>query len=254
LRIFESEFCSGSNLSISVGESIVYSDNIQPIYFVPVMFFKLADHYLGAASSSSGNAQMFADISYRIKPINMKLYSSIFIDELSFEDIFKGGNLSAIGFTIGSNTSDLIIQNSSFIIEYTRINPFVYTNSNDAQLYTNHDYQLGHWIGSNSDVIYLAYRQKILRGFQFQISGWYYRKGKTENSEEQYQLPYPQFLYGAKRIESNLTFLMKYEPFHNIFAQLKYSFSNITDEDASRTPVKLLGNKSILSISLSYGM
>ena len=247
-------FYPASDLSISIGESVIYSDNIKPIYFIPVMFFRVADHYMGSGSSSSGNAQMFADISYRVIPIRTKLYSTLFIDELSIEDIFKGGNLSAIGITTGSQISDFILPNSSLIIEYTRVNPFVYKNSNDAQLYSNHNYELGHWIGSNADILYIAYKKNILRDLQIVLSAYHYRKGKTEDPQEQYQLPYPKFLYGAKRIETDLSFIIKYEPFHNIYSRFEYSFSKISDEDPIRTPVNLLGKKHSFTLSLSYGM
>ncbi len=33
-------------LNFSLGESIVYSDKFEPIYLIPIAFFRLADHYL----------------------------------------------------------------------------------------------------------------------------------------------------------------------------------------------------------------
>src|SRR4030066_471396 len=123
-------FYIGDDLTLSIGESIIYSESVEPIYLIPVMFFRLADHYLSSDGSNTGdNAQMFADASYRISPINSKVYGSVFIDELSLEKVLEGENLSSIGYTAGTEFSDIFIPNSSFIIEYTRIQPFVYTNS-----------------------------------------------------------------------------------------------------------------------------
>ncbi len=34
------------NVNLSIGESIVYSDHLEPLYLIPVMFFRAADHYL----------------------------------------------------------------------------------------------------------------------------------------------------------------------------------------------------------------
>ena len=149
-------FYPNDEFTFSIGESIVYSDRLQPVYFIPVLFFRVADHYLSSKDthSSSGNAQMFADASYKNLALRTKFYGTLFIDELSLESVFKGGNLSAIAFTLGFESVDPIIKNSSFVLEYTRINPFVYMNSNDAQLYTNNGYQLGHWIGSNGYQVY----------------------------------------------------------------------------------------------------
>jgi hypothetical protein len=248
-------FYIGKDLSLSIGESVVYSESIEPIYLIPVMFFRLADHYLSSSGSNTGdNAQLFADASYRISPINSKVYGSIFIDELSLESIFEGGNLSSIGYTIGSEFSDMIIPNSSFIAEYTKLQPFVYTNSNDAQTYKSHNYQLGHWIGSNSDLIYLAYRQNILRGLSFKLAGWYFRKGQTELPEEQYSSPYPPTLYGARRTDKRISLEITWQPFHNLFVAGNYLYSDISDFEAGRTPTFMLGTYNDFGFSVYYGL
>ncbi len=229
-------FYINEDISLSIGESIVYSENVEPIYLIPVMFFRLADHYLSSQGSNTGdNAQLFADASYKISSIKSKIYSSVFIDELSIEKILEGENLSSIGYTIGSEFTDLLIPNSGFVFEYTRIQPFVYRNSNDAQTYSSSSYQLGHWIGSNSDMVYLSFRQNILRGLSCKLSGWYFRKGQTELPEEQYQSPYPPTLYGSRRIDKRINFEIMWQPFHNLFAKGFYSYSDISDEEEGRT-------------------
>ena len=248
-------FYIGDDISLSIGESIIYSENVEPIYLIPVMFFRLADHYLSSQGSDTGdNAQFFADASYRISPINSKVYGSVFIDELSIEKVVEGENLSSIGYTLGTEFSDLIIPNSAFVIEYTRIQPFVYTNSNDAQTYQSHNYQLGHWIGSNSDMIYLSYRQNILRGLSAKLSGSYFRKGQTEEPEQQYQLPYPSTLYGARRTDKRISLEVTWQPFHNLFARGYYSYSDISDNEVGRTPEFMLGTFNNFGFSIFYGL
>lgn len=248
-------FYIGADVSLAIGESIVYSEDVEPIYLIPVMFFRLADHYLSSEGSNTGdNAQLFIDASYRISAIKNKVYGSVFIDELSIEKVAEGKNLSSIGYTVGSEFSDLIIPNSAIVIEYSKVQPFVYTNSNDAQTYKSHNYQLGHWIGSNSDILYLAYRQNILRGVSIKLSGWYFRKGQTELPEQQYQLPYPPTLYGERRIEKKVNIELNWQPFHNLFLKGFYTYSDITDEESGRTKNFMLGSYNNFSLSLSYGM
>jgi hypothetical protein len=248
-------FYIGDDISLSIGESIIYSENVEPIYLIPVMFFRLADHYLSSEGSNSGdNAQLFADASYRISPIKSKVYGSFFIDELSIEKVVEGENLSSIGYTAGTEFSDLIIPNSAFVVEYTRIQPFVYTNSNDAETYKSHNYQLGHWIGSNSDMIYLSYRQNILRGLSAKLSGWYFRKGQTEEPEQQYQLPYPSTLYGSRRKDKRINLEVTWQPFHNLFARGYYCYSDITDNEVGRTPEFMLGAFNNFGFSIFYGL
>ncbi len=247
-------FYPSGNSSITLGESIIYSDYLQPIYLIPVVFFRVADHYLGRGkSSATGNAQMFADGSYSIPSIKTKFYGTLFIDELSLNSIFSGGNLSAIGFTAGATLFNIFSDFSSLNIEYTRVNPFVYMNSVDAQTFTNDSYTLGHWIGSNGDIVSLKYKQNILRSLEYSIGAWYFRKGKTELPVEQYTTPYPGFLYGAKRYESGFDIRLKYRPWQPVKAEMYYSYANISDEEAGRTLLYKLQGNNYFGLTISYG-
>jgi hypothetical protein len=247
-------FYPTDNFSFTLGESIVYSEYIQPIYLIPVMFFRIADHYLSRDNgSASGNAQIFADASYTNPSIRSKFYGSLFIDELSFNSIFEGGNLSALGYTLGIESADLLFNNSTIGIEYTRVNPFVYMNSVDAQTFTNDSYNLGHWIGSNGDIISFIYKQYLMRSLKLSLSTWYFRKGKKELPDEQYTTPYPEFLYGEKRYEYGMDVRLKFRPWHPVSAEAFYSFIRITDELDGRTLDYKLSDNHYFGVTISYG-
>lgn len=241
-------------LAFTLGESIVYSERIQPIYFIPVMFFRVADHYLGTDNASAtGNAQMFLDASYLNKDIQTKFYSSLFIDELSFNSLFEGGNLSAIGYTVGAESYN-ILPMMKFYLEYTRINPFVYMNSVDAQLYSNDGYKMGHWIESNGDIFSFGIKKIFNAAISAELNLWYFRKGKTEAAVEQYSSPYPEFLYGVKRYEKGLEINMRYSPVLPVNVELNYLFTDVSDEEMGRTQQFKLGKKNSFIIKLSYQM
>ncbi len=247
-------FTPTDEIQISIGESIVYSERIQPIYFIPVMFFRVADHYLGTGNASAtGNAQMFADFYYLKKSLGTKFYSSLFIDELSLNSLFKGENLSAIGFTLGVETRS-ILPESKIFIEYTRINPFVYMNSVEAQLYSNDGFKMGHWIESNGDIVAAGLKKYFTGNLSSELNVWYFRKGKTEDPAEQYSSPYPDFLYGSRRIETGAELLINYSPIVPVNIQLKYQYTNITDKEAGRTYNFKVGKKQSILIKLSYQM
>jgi hypothetical protein len=251
-------FYPSDAFSFSLGESIIYSDKLEFLYFIPIIFFRAADHYLSRMDSNSGdNAQVFANAVYKNTKLHSALYGTLFIDELSLSNLLKGGDLSSIAFTIGINIVDpgIIPQfGTELVIEYSRLNPFVYLNSNDAQLYTSHGYQLGHWIGSNADQFYVSFNIRILRGLQFNFWGEYIRKGQKEFPEQQYQLPYPSLLYGPKMLTTNAGFQSSYEIVRNFFAKVSYQFSKITDQDFFRTPSYMLGKQHSFEIDLFYGM
>lgn len=247
-------FYPNNNFSFTLGESIVYSDNLQPIYFIPIMFFRVADHYLSRGNNSStGNAQLFADASYINPSLRSKLYGSLFIDELSLNSLFEGGNLSAIGYTLGLESRDVLIPNSTINIEYTRTNPFVYMNSVSSQSFANDDYNLGHWIGSNGDILSISYSQYLMRPLAITLKTWYMRKGKKELSDEQYQTPYPDFLFGSQRTEFSFDIRIKYRPYHPLIAEAYYKFARITDELEERTPEFKLGSNHSFGLRVSYG-
>ena len=222
------------NLSISLGESVIYSEKLEYMYFIPFLFFRFADHYLQDVTSNSGdNAQIFSDISYNIKNYNVELYASSFIDELS---IRKGGlingNGSAIAFTLGAFLVDPFFKNSQMVIEYTRINPFVYMNSDDTQLYRSHGYQLGHWIGSNADELYVSYQKNISSKIVIETWADHIRKGSKELPEQQYQLPYPKFLFGERTTFTEWGVKLNYKLLHD--AEIKVEFSNAIEYDNQR--------------------
>lgn len=247
-------FYPTDNVSISIGESIIYSEKIQPIYFIPVVFFRAADHYLGTDNASAtGNAQMFAELSYLNRELKVKIYSTLFIDELSLNRLFEGENLSAIGFTAGIESYNILPQTKLFI-EYNRVNPFVYMNSVDAQLYSNDGHKMGHWIESNGDVFSIGIKKFITEALKTEFNAWYFRKGKTEEPVEQYRSPYPSFLYGSKRNETGFEMKVYYSPVIPLSLGAEYLYTNITDEESTRTQVYKIGKRSSFIIKLSYQM
>lgn len=247
-------FYPTDGISFSLGESIVYSERLQPVYFIPVMFFRVADHYLGTDNASAtGNAQLFSDFSYLNRTIQTKFYISLFIDELSLNNLFEGRNLSAIAFTVGSESYNILPQ-SKFFIEYSRINPFVYMNSVDAQLYSNDGFKMGHWIESNGDVISLGIKKYFYASLNAEVNAWYFRKGKTEEPTEQYSSPYPAFLYGSKRFEKGIELKLRYIPLVPLNFSLNYIYTDISDEESGRTTMFKLGKKHSFMIKLSYNL
>lgn len=243
------------DVTVSIGESMIYGDEIEPLYLVPVMFFRLADHYLAKQGSNTGdNAQLFADVQYKVPAIRTKFYSTVFIDELSITNLLKGKNLSAVAFTLGGTIADPVIPNSSLTLEYTRLNPFVYMNSDPLHLYSNHGYQLGHWIGSNADQFYVEYGQQIFSCLNAKIKFHHVRKGQTELPEEQYQLPYPEFLYGQRLTQTQVDVSVKYINSYSIFAEVYFTYSKTKDDEQGRLLEFMKGSKNSFGLRLFYGL
>ena len=184
-------------LDISLGESVVYSDKLELVYLMPVMVYYFADVFVSNRQNKPGDAnqQIFLTVSSKNHLKNTHLYGTLFVDELTIGGI--NGTLfidpnsidkdnsrkrTQLGFTLGWQVTDLPLDNLTFTGEYTKINPFVYGHHDPGQVYTSSGYLMGHWMGHNSDLIYMDLNYRILRGLQVNIWGAYLRKGSTDYS------------------------------------------------------------------------
>jgi hypothetical protein len=221
-----------TGLNISIGESIVYSDQLEILYLIPIMFFRLADHYLSNQDNRAGsNAQFFAAISSRDHIKNTHLYGSLFIDELKISGLFdKEKQRYQLGFTLGASTVDLPLKNLTLTAEYSKIYPFVYDNFNQTQTYTSSSYVMGHWMGNNGDQVFGSIQYRFLRGLEATVWGRYIRKGEQGTIEDQYVVPQPPFLFGLR---SNFTYLgamVKYQIIHELFVRFRYQYRKSSEQ------------------------
>lgn len=225
-------------LDLTLGESIVYDDQLELLYLMPIMFYRLADHHLSRQiNAAGGNAQFFFALSSRGHLKNTHLYSTLFIDEITLSGLFDSfKQRNQIGFTLGGSVTDLPIENLTAKIEYTKIYPFVYRHYIQTQDYASAGYPLGHWMGHNSDLIYASLNYRVLRGLQATVWGQYIRKGEDGNVQQQYNIqPQPPFLFGLRKNYSYLGAEIKYEYTHELFAKFKFQTTNssIQQDDLS---------------------
>ncbi|NEU10232.1 capsule assembly Wzi family protein [Flavihumibacter sp. R14] len=212
-------------LSLSIGESIVYSDRADIGYFIPVMFFKAYDHYSSRYKINTGaNGQFFFQASSRDHIRNTHLYASLFIDEIRTSSIFDNEeSRNQVGFQIGGSITDLFMPYLTAGIEYSRINPFVYQNLAPIQNYTSHDYLLGDWIGQNADrtTAFLKYNPVARLTTRLQLD--YIRKGQDGTVHDQYfAQPQPKFLEGGFDYQKMLSLEVNYELKHKLYLQAAY--------------------------------
>ncbi|MEJ2618219.1 MAG: hypothetical protein P8Z35_24900, partial [Ignavibacteriaceae bacterium] len=261
-------FTPFKGLDFSIGESVVYSDKIEPLYLMPFMVFYMADQFISNRHDQPGdaNSQIFLSVSSRDFIKNTHLYGTLFIDELTLKGI--NGTLFVnsktlknslddnrlrpqMACTIGASVADLPIDNLTITTEYTRINPYVYGHHDPAQTYTTSSYLMGHWIGHNADLFYLNFNYRFIRGLQTNIWGEYIRKGSSDYSG-QYQRPQPKFLFGLMNYYQYYGINLKYEFIHDLNFEMNYKYSKVSNEE---TP-GVFENKLINEISFAayYGL
>lgn len=241
-----------NSLNISIGESVVYSDSFEPIYLIPVLFFRLADHYLNVPDNAAGNAQLFGSFWYNYSKINTRLYGSVYIDEFSVQTLLAGTlGPKAVAYTIGASIANPYVDDLQINVEYSKLDPFVYFHRDDAQMYSNYNYQLGHWIGSNADQFYISINKNILRGLKTKL--WYsnIRRGERESADEPRYQEKHVFLWGLNTHYSNWGFGISYEPIHDVLIRTSYQSLLTSTEQENGAFVDVRNNE--LFMSLNYG-
>jgi hypothetical protein len=166
-QIFERELSSknivshylGINFSqafrIGLWESVVISE--QPFsftYFNPVSFLTSADLSSGDESTTKNNAIL--GIEMEVTPVrNISFQASLLIDDLTFGTLFEDDSLNEnkFGWQIGAMWTAL--PGVALSLEYTHLDPFVYSHRSNKSSFTNRGYSLGHALPPNSDEIAL---------------------------------------------------------------------------------------------------
>lgn len=226
------EFSPWDGVDLAVGESQIYgSRDPEPMYLIPVMFFKAGEHWM----KDTDNSQMFftADLNI-VKDQNYHL--TLFVDEISTTDMFTDDKQhNQIGFTAGASWYDPVFDDSRLMAEYTRTNPWVYNHRYSDATFQSHGVTLGHWIGQNADLFSVGYTQRFSRSLEAGIMFESMRKGGKDSTTKQYQLPTPEFLYGPLTKQQVLTFSVSFEPFRDLSAELHIGRKRFTTQVTSVT-------------------
>lgn len=213
-------------LDISIGESIVYADQLEFLYLIPITFFRLADHYLSRNANSAGsNAQFFAQVSSKGHIKNTHLYGTLLIDEFTINGAFDSEKQrNQIGFSLGGSVTDLPLNNLTLKLEYSKIYPYVYQHFINTTTYESASYVLGHWMNNNADQVYASLKYRFIRGLEAEIWTRYIRQGERANENQQFDQPQPPFLFGLRTNYTYLGAQAKFEIIHNLFARARYQY------------------------------
>ena len=159
-------------LNLSLGNAIIYAErNVQAAYFIPIAYYKSIDHLLTKGlGTENQNSMIFFNISSRnIK--HLHLYGSIFLDEFNSKRLKKGNaERNPWSYKVGFNVSNWPLKNLSVQGEFTRTNIINYKHSISTLTWASNGYNLGHYLGDNSQDIYVAIDYKPVRGLDLKLS------------------------------------------------------------------------------------
>lgn len=202
-------------LHLSLGESIIYNDQLQLGYLLPVMFFKAYDNMVNKGIIQAGsNGQFFGQLNTKNLIVKKsQFYTTLFIDEIRLSSIFDSEkSRNQVGFNVGMIKQDFLISNLIFGSEYTRLNPFLYRNFLPAQNYTSSRYTLGEWIGQNSDKLLIFLKYTPLPRLKTYLRLQQVRNGIEGTMQEQYfGKPQLRFMNQVVKKQNSLFFRVSYE-------------------------------------------
>lgn len=240
-------FTPVKHLNVSVGNSIVYAENnVQAAYLLPFAFYKSMDHSMTKGLGvENQNSQVFFNVSSRnIK--HLHLFTSVYADEINFARFKPGSDeKNPVSIKVGANLSNFPIQNLSVIGEFTRSNIINYKHSIPVLTWASNSYNLGSYLGDNSQEMYLALRYKPIRGLDLNLSFMdakhgneyeYLRRNESRADAISKIISQPalgEITWSNKTIGFNA----QYEVFSNAYALINVMYSDIRGYDLDSTPI-----------------
>jgi hypothetical protein len=220
------EIAPMKGLKLNLGESIMYSENLQLAYMLPVTFFKAFDNQKFADNILTGsNGQFFFGFSSRNQLRNTHLYGQWMIDEIRMSSAFNAGkSRNQLGYQLGASVTDLFLPYLTFNAEYTRLNPFMYRNFIAAQNYSNANYSLGDWMGSNVDRFFLSAKYHPKANLSLEAFAFMMRKNGQGSIEAQYfAIPQPKFGFDPQYRRTKIGLNAQYELWNNMLLNFGYA-------------------------------
>lgn len=236
--------------SISLGESMVYSDQFDPVYLIPVIFYKAYENNRSVNLNAGSNGQFFGQISSRNHIPKTHVYSTLFIDEIRVTTLFNPQKRrTQLGVNFGFNTTDVFPPYLTIGAEYTRLNPFVYQNFIPTQNYTQHNYYLGDWMGANSDRFISFIKYSPIPRVRTMLRVQQMRKGAVGSIRDQYFAePQPAFLSGLYKKRTDVLIQANYEWINNLYI---YAALQLMQQSPVGKP---RSSEQILQLGISYGL
>jgi len=229
-----------SGLSIGWQEVYVYAEDLHIELLNPIMPYQMAEDYLG----DSGNNTMEGDIDFCVLP-NTRLYASLFLDDLHpnrslFE--YSANRWAVLGGVLMVDPFGL--ENFDFRAEYARVEPWVYPHKATVQdppiplSYKHFDTPLGHWIGPNSDDLFLEANHSFSRDTAANLSYRRVRKGEIGGNLYDYDPKVihahsvaegggKRFLMGITEKTETISLGLRYRIFQDSALEVGYSHTRI---------------------------
>src|SRR2546421_441452 len=134
------------------------------------VYTSIQSHGLILIISMAGSYQMpLTAAEHNMK--NVHLYTSWYVDEINFGNALHPDKQSNfISAKFGAHISNFIVPNLFATLEYTRTNPITYRHYILTSTFTNDDYNLGNYLGDNSQEEFASLGYKPISKLYIEVS------------------------------------------------------------------------------------
>ena len=247
-------------IQFSFGNSIIYAErNVQAAYFIPIAFYKSLDHLLTKGlRTENQNSQAFATITVRPTD-HLRLYGSFFLDEFKFSRLKRSDpQKNPVSYLVGFNWSGWPVRGLSLRGEFMRAYIATYVHSIKVLDYTSNSYNMGHYMGANSQSIFVELSYRPVRSLRLTLSytqdtkytAFDYIRGDIGKIIA--EKPFKNKIWRNDEVQ----FRAVYEVFNNCYAHVDCSYNNArayTTDAEQYAPVYLQGKNFTFTCGLSFG-
>ncbi|HUT63276.1 MAG TPA: capsule assembly Wzi family protein [Anaerolineae bacterium] len=219
-------------LNLGFYETVVYGGRWDLSYLNPVMFLKGGEH----TNFDHDNAVMGMDFRFLVR-YGLSIYSELLIDDMTTSKLGTDWYGNKIAYQLGTFYIEPFgLRDTDVRVEYSHINPWVYTHQFPINTYTHYGDVLGHQIGPNSDELSFEIRKRFSRRFHTAFS-WSKRRHGADTEEkkvggdplEGFRQGYStkaKFLDGELEKTNTFGIDVSYELLWELFLRIGYTYEN----------------------------
>jgi hypothetical protein len=212
------------------GETVLYGNrDVELAYLNPLMPYHIAEHHLG----DRDNNNMCFDFTLTRLP-STTIYAEYFIDDMTCTENLLTYFGNKFAFLAGILWTDVVnLPDLDLRLEYTRVEPYVYTHWDTINIYTYKNHLIGYQLGPNSDNAFLQLSYRIKGDIEIDVFSLRQRKGdgapdtntKPETGTHKY------FLKGIVEDRRLYGLTVRDQLRKDLFVALSYVYSNTENMD-----------------------
>jgi len=266
-EVYHNKFIAANTITVrptkglyfSLGSSVIIADdNVNIAHFIPIMFYNALDQGFNGQNNNAGqNSQVFADLSWDVFGY-AQIYGSLFIDEIRIATMFSPDKQrNIVSYLAGIRSRPISRANLKLYAQYARVRPAVYNHYISTTTYDHAGYNLGHFLGENSDQIIVGLQLQPWMRWKFRLEWEEWRKGAAHifgaNAVDVTGLDFMSYKAAQRR---SYTFSTQYSVVNDVVANIRINYVQGRTDGINGLPNVLKGNSDLLwfTFGLNIGL